>query len=136
MEEDLSKTFEGQGRLGRAKDRLDTRVAEIGQAEIDRANDEQKIDKAQDDIGEGVVPETMITAPMDQGSPVPSTPRDVPEPDRFDISSRPATPKRRIDEDDMEDESQDKKPRPRSATISYRTDAESVGSQMDFTILA
>ena len=33
----------------------------------------------------------------------------------------------------MEDESQDKKPRPRSPTISYRTDADSVGSQMDDT---
>ena len=33
----------------------------------------------------------------------------------------------------MEDESQDKRPRPRSPTISYRTDAESVGSQMGDT---
>ena len=31
----------------------------------------------------------------------------------------------------MEDESQDNRPRPRSPTISYRTDAESVGSNMD-----
>ena len=31
----------------------------------------------------------------------------------------------------MEDESNDKKPRPRSLTISYRTDVESVGSNMD-----
>ena len=31
----------------------------------------------------------------------------------------------------MEDESQDKKPRPRSPTISHRTDAESVVSNMD-----
>ena len=31
----------------------------------------------------------------------------------------------------MEDESQDKRPRPRSPTISYRTDGESVGSNMD-----
>ena len=31
----------------------------------------------------------------------------------------------------MEDELQDKKPRPRSPTVSYRTDAESVGFNMD-----
>ena len=42
MEEQLEKTPEGQNRLNRAKDRLDTRVAEIGQAEIDRANEERK----------------------------------------------------------------------------------------------
>ena len=35
MEEALSKAPEGQERLGRAKDRLDTKVAEMGQAEID-----------------------------------------------------------------------------------------------------
>ena len=68
---------------------------------------------------------------MDQVSPVPSIPRDTPEPEIFDISSRMATPKRRIDDDDREDESQDKRPRPSSPTISYRTDAESVGSNMD-----
>ena len=36
MEEALSKTSEGQERLGRAKDRLDTKVAEMRQAEIDK----------------------------------------------------------------------------------------------------
>ena len=35
--------------------------------------------------------------------------------------------------DDVEDELQDKKPRPRSPTIPYRTDAESVASHMDDT---
>ena len=35
MEEALSKTPGGQERLGRAKDRMDTKVAEMGQAEID-----------------------------------------------------------------------------------------------------
>ena len=37
---ELSKTSEGQERLGRAKDRLDIRVAEIGQAEIDKESGE------------------------------------------------------------------------------------------------
>ena len=35
----------------------------------------------------------------------------------------------------MEDESHDKQPRPRSPTISYRSDAESVGSNMDDTTI-
>ena len=43
MEGELTKTFEeGQNRLDRAKDRLDTNVAEIGQAELDK---QAKIDK-------------------------------------------------------------------------------------------
>ena len=57
MEEGLSKTSEGQDRLGRAKDRLDTRVAEIGQAELDKKNDEQKTNQAQEDNVEGDVNE-------------------------------------------------------------------------------
>ena len=61
MEDELKKTSEGQNRLDRAKDRLDTKVAEIGQAEIERANNEQNIDKAQDDIVEGFLPETVVT---------------------------------------------------------------------------
>ena len=36
MEGELTKTSEGQNRLDRAKDRLDTKVAEIGQAELDK----------------------------------------------------------------------------------------------------
>ena len=43
MEEELTKTAEGQVRLERAKDRLDTKVAEIGQAEIDRQANDDKI---------------------------------------------------------------------------------------------
>ena len=62
---------------------------------------------------------------MDQGSPVPSTPRDDLDPARFDISLRQPTPKRRIGEYDMEDESQNKKTRPSCPTFSYRTNAES-----------
>ena len=38
----MSKTSDGQNRLNRAKDRLDTSVAEIGQAEIDRENIEKE----------------------------------------------------------------------------------------------
>ena len=38
---ELNKTSDGQDRRNRAKDRLDTRVAEIGQAEIDRENIEK-----------------------------------------------------------------------------------------------
>ena len=49
IEEELGKTSEGQDRLGRAKDRLDTRVAEIGQAELDKEHDEPKTDQAQED---------------------------------------------------------------------------------------
>ena len=41
-------------------------------------------------------------------------------------------PKRRAEnEDDMEDDSTDKRMRPRSLTVSYRTDAESVESNAD-----
>ena len=68
---------------------------------------------------------------MEQGTPVPRTLRNSPEPQRFDMSPRGSSPKRRVGNDDMEDDSQDKRPRPRSPTISYRTDAESVGSNMD-----
>ena len=108
---------------------MHTTVAEIGQAELDKENAEPETDQTlyREDVVEGNVDE----APMDQGSPIPSTTRDAPDPERFDISSRHPSPKRRINDDDMEDESQDKKPRPRSPTISYRTDAESVGSNMD-----
>ena len=108
-------------------------MAEVGQAELDTENDEPKTDQAQEDNVEGDVNDAEVTTPMDQGSPVPSTPRDAPDPEWFDISSKQSSPQRRIGEDDMEDESQDKKPRPRSSTISYRTDAESVCSQMDDT---
>ena len=83
MENELSKTSDGQDRLESAKDRLDTRVAEIGQAELDTDNDEPKTDQAQEDNVEGNVNEAEVTAPMDQGSPVPSTPKDAPDPERL-----------------------------------------------------
>ena len=44
MEEELSKTSDGQDRLERAKDRLDTRVAEIGQGELDKEANEPRVD--------------------------------------------------------------------------------------------
>ena len=46
MESELSKTSDGQERLGQAKDRLDTRVAEIGQAEIDKVMNGQDNNQA------------------------------------------------------------------------------------------
>ena len=42
MDAELNTTSDGQDRLNRAKDRLDTRVAEIGQAKIDRENIERE----------------------------------------------------------------------------------------------
>ena len=95
--------------------------------------DEQDVDQVQgqEDGAEGNVEGADETAPMEQGTPDPSTPRDAPEPQRFDTSPRGSSPKRRVGNDDMEDDSQDKRPRPRSPTVSYRTDAESVGSNMD-----
>ena len=108
---------------------MDTNVAEMGQAEMDKENAEPETERQQTDTSR--VEGNIDKAPMDQGSPVPSTPRGAPFPERFDKSSRHSSPKRRINEDDIENESQDKKPRPSSPTISYRTDAESVGSNMD-----
>ena len=131
-EDELGKTSEGQDRLERAKDRLDTRMAEIGQAKLDRAADEPREDQipGRKDV-EGSTEEAEENTAMDQNDISPSIPRNAPEPERFDIASREATPKRRIGEDDMEEDSHKKRPRPRSPTISYRTDAESVGSNMD-----
>ena len=79
METELGKTSEGQERLGRAKDRLDIRVAEIGQAEIDKESGEQgnNQEPQQEDINENSIdPEGAGgVEPMVQGSPIPSTPR-------------------------------------------------------------
>ena len=54
METTLSKTSKGQGRLGRAKDRLDIKLAEIGQADHDHENNEQEGNQApqQENINE------------------------------------------------------------------------------------
>ena len=64
---------EGQDRLERAKDRLDTKVAESGQAELDKGNVEPETETTPVEVN---TDETL----MDQGSPVSSTPRDAPEP--------------------------------------------------------
>ena len=50
MEEELEQTSEGQNRLNRAKDRLDTKVAEIGQAEIDKQTKVDEVDPANPDL--------------------------------------------------------------------------------------
>ena len=113
MEDELGKTIEGQVRLECAKDRLDTRVAEIGQAELDTQEDEQNADQAQgqEDNAEGNVDEAVEANPMEHGTLASSTPVAAPEPQRFDMSPRGSSPKRRVGNDDMEDDSQDKRPR-------------------------
>ena len=92
-EDELGKTSEGQDRLERAKDCLDARVAEIRQAELDRAADEPRVDQApgREDV-EGNTEEAEENTPMDQNDTTPSTPRNAPEPERFDVASREATP--------------------------------------------
>ena len=67
MEDELGKTSEGQDILERAKDRLDTKVAEIGQAEHDKQLDEQNADQAQgqEDNAEGNFEESDEADPME-----------------------------------------------------------------------
>ena len=110
---------------------MDTKVAEIGQAELDKQENEQSADQAQGQNAEGQVDGTVEADPMEHDTPSSSTPKDAPDPQRFDLSPRGSIPKRRIENDDVEDDSPDKRLRPRSPTISYKTDAESVGSNMD-----
>ena len=97
METELGKTSDGQERLGRAKDRLDTRVAEIGQPEIDKEANEQENNQApqQEDTNENSndLEGAGGVEPMVQGSPIPSTPRDGPAVEYFDLSPR-SCPKR------------------------------------------
>ena len=57
MEGELVKTSEGQDRLDRAKDRLDTKVAEIGQAELDRQTKVDEEPKIEHEAGQGTVPD-------------------------------------------------------------------------------
>ena len=75
METELSKTSDFQGRLGRAKDRLHIRVAEIGQAEIDKESGEPVNiqEPQQEDTNENTIgPEVAGgVEPMFQGSPTP-----------------------------------------------------------------
>ena len=66
MKIELGKASEGHDSLDRARDRLDTRVAEIGQAKLDRQEDEQKVDQASVQEGnvEGYVEQAEETAPI------------------------------------------------------------------------
>ena len=113
---ELSKTFDDQDRLNRVKYRLDTRVAEIGKAEIDRENIEKEInlEPQQENINEDINESNNDlegaggVEPMAQGTPNPSTPREGPVAEHFDLSPRASIPKRRGDEDDMDDDSPDK----------------------------
>ena len=124
MEGELTKTSEGQDRLDRAKDRLDTKVAEIGQAELDK----------QAEVDEEHVPDQNVENEDDVAELFGDF-DDAPElqrgPQRFDLSPRGSIPKRRAENDDMEDDSTDKRLRPRSPTVSYKTDDASVGSNAD-----
>ena len=61
---------------------------------------------------------------MAQGFPIPSNSGEGMATEHFDLSPRSSF-KRRVDDDDMEDDSQDKRLRPRSPTVSYRTDEDS-----------
>ena len=58
-------------------------------------------------------------------------PRDLQAGLHFDVSPRGTTPKRRVDDDEMEDDAPEKRQRPRTPAISYCTDADLVGSDMD-----
>ena len=113
---------------------MDTRTAEIGQAIIDSENAED--DKAQEvpqnvieanmDEDNGSPEEAGGVEPMDQGTPNPVTPMANSSTEHFDMSPRTSS-KRQAEEDDTDDESPDKRLRPRSPTVSYRTDADSDG---------
>jgi hypothetical protein len=130
MEGELTKTSDGQDRLDRAKDRLDTKAAEIGQAELDK---QAKVDE--EHLPEGQMFPEPVAENEDDVAELFGDFDDAPEvqrgPQRFDLSPRGSIPKRRVENDDMEDDSTDKRLRPRSPTISYRTDDASVGSNAD-----
>ena len=93
MEEQLEKTPEGQVRVNRAKDRLDTKVAEIGQAEIDKANEEQKI--VEEPVPETAAAEQTMENEDDVAELIGDF-DDAPElqrgPQRFDLSPRGVDP--------------------------------------------
>ena len=128
----MDKTSDGQERLGQANERLDTRTAEIGQSIIDNENAENNdVQEApQNDIEENAeeddnIPEgTGGVEQTDQQAPDSSTPMESSTTEHFDMSPR-ATSKRQVENDDMDDDSPDKRLRPRSPTVSYRTDADS-----------
>ena len=127
METALSKTSDGQERLGRAKDRLDVRVAEIGQAEIDKETEDnvepvtETAAKEQKTEDEEDVAELFQTIDGDFDD-APELQRGT---QRYDMSPRASMAKRRSDNDDMDDDATDKRLRPRSPTVSYRSDQDS-----------
>ena len=86
--ENLAPTIYGHGTM--PPHVKSTRVAEIGQAKLDRQEEEQKVGQApvQEDNVEGNVEEAEESAAMDQGNPTPSIRRYAPEPQRFDMSPR------------------------------------------------
>ena len=131
MESELSKTCEGQERFGRAKDRLDIRVVEIGQAEIDKETKVQEKPNVEHEVDQGTAPDRKMENEDDVAEllgnfdDAPELSGEGADTDHFDMSPRSSF-KRRNDDDDMEDGSQDKRLRPRSPTVSYRTDEDSV----------
>ena len=120
---ELTKTSHGQERLGRAKERLDTRAAEIGKAIINNENKNipemphENIEESINESNNG--PEGAgEDDPMAQGTPNPSTPRAGPGTEHSDLSPR-ASSKRLVGGDGMVDDSPDKRLRPRSPFVSY-----------------
>ena len=109
----MNKTSDGQDRLNRAKDKLDTRAAEIGQALVDNENETDQ-ELPQENINEDInesnnKPEGAGgVEPMDQGAPNPATPIASSSTEHFDMSPR-ASSKRQAEDDDMEDDSPDKR---------------------------
>ena len=112
---------------------MDSRTDEIGQAIIDNENAEN--DNAQE-VPQNVIEENMGESngspegaggvePMYRGTPNPITPRAGSSTEHFDMSPRTSS-KRQAGDDDMDDDSRDKRLRPGSPTVSYRTDADSV----------
>ena len=104
IESELDKTSGGQERLGRAKERLDTRAAEIGQSIIDNesAGNDDVQEAPQNDIEENAeecdnIPEgTGGDEQMDQQAPDSSTPMESSNTEHFDMSPR-TTSKRQVE---------------------------------------
>ena len=107
MERELVTTSEGQDRLDRAKDRLDTKVAEIGQAELDKQPEVDEEHKAD----QGTVPDQNVENEDDDAELFGNF-DDAPDlqrgSQRFDLSPRGSIPKRRAENNDVEDYPTDK----------------------------
>ena len=106
----------------------------MGQSEIDKQASVGEEPKAQHETDQEDAPDQK-TENEDDVAELFGDFDDAPElqrgPQRFDLSPRGSIPKRRAENDDMDGDSPDKRLKPRSPTVSYRTDAESVGSNMD-----